>query len=909
MPVTIYNDGSRYGDADAIYGRISAELSAAQDSHVRETALDVRIKDWQLNSWEHFAGDTEGPAESKLVTLYRAYEFSTTGRLDAWDLNYYAFRGATVIIKLGNGSLVRLRNGDPADASDRQIWRQDIADPTDPSDWTSAYSVLYSGTHYSVNGVSDGTASGFITWHTKSDGVYRNNVKIRDNSAFDDIYTNPKALAVSLVGGTNFPEAGWVVTIQENPFDHHRTILFYWNDDLNFIPSLEDFSYEEYRAGVSGIELDINTFAYIHQGPIYTSPRSELQGSVVAVGFKIDGTNSPLYPIRGIGSGSGISYMTGGKPMLLSDGYYYMFGGEVHIDALRRSPAFGTSTNLGRVLPVWIRSKDLKHWSEPVVGPTFKNGHGAAMVEVGGYLYWSTWETVWRRPVGSVTYDVTNYVTETEFDLPRDNQPGIGHMTIANPEGVNNYLLDFRDKELNIKVGLKTTNGLYEYVEYDQWFMKKTTREIEGKTHRLQLEFGNLWDRADNQMKDVTTFVGRFVWDDFRPDGKNQPFNYYFQSDTGPTVVGTNHRLRTKGVVLATAWKGHNPDIAGTFSNLNGLPRVVFRYKNAKNYWYIQYDRTAGPRVSLYQRKNGADTEISFNTVAVGGGSIPSDSTPRIRVRLQWYKIQVWINNTQVYDSFMGQPFEGEEGYAGFSSSSGKYDVGYVHIEDYEYDLTMADLIKTALAMADFHDVLVSDAGTRAYAITWGPRTDIATVADALRTSMEVEKLQLVWRNGSVIVGKFNDQTSVKTIQDTVIESDKIEEANRRLNFAQVDGNDRFWIEVDTEDVRQRARLLVSYLDLPELDNLDAISERAREELRRSAMGSSPGGTTPLYFDLSRMDTITWIDNAGNSHLVRIEGFSVEINQSTKPVQHQTFDLAEYIQSSDGSLVIPEQEE
>jgi hypothetical protein len=781
---------------------------------------------------------------------------------------------------------------------------QTITDPTNPADWTSSYSVLYSGTHYSVNGVSDGTASGYTVWHTKSDGVYRNNSKKYDNSVFNQ-YTNPgKALSVGLVWDTE-TEAGWVSVLHEGVYDHLRVMHFYYSANLDTTsPTFEDFNYEWYRPGVGGVQIDDDNIGVIFQAPLFTNPRSELQGSVLAVAFKNAGGNTPMYPFRGIGAGSGISYMTGGTPMRLADGYYYIFGGEVHVDALRRSPALGVSTNLGRVMPVWVRSKDLKHWSEPVIGPTFKNGHGVRIIEAGDYVYWTSWETVWRRPTTVVEYDLTNYVPEVEFDVPRDNQPGLGRMPVANPDGVNDYLLDLSDKELNVRIGARVADGTYEFVEFDQFFMKQTIAQVKGSENRLQLEFGNIWDRLDNQMKDVTTFVGRFVWDDFSPTTKNEPFNYFFASDTKPTVVGTNHRLQTKGIVLVTAWKGHNPDIQAQFSNMDGNARLIARYINGKNYWYLEHSRST-PQLRLRQIKDGVDTVVhTWNS----GDGVTSDASPKLRLRFRWYRYDVWMNGVFIGGGTLGDS-SGGEGYCGVASSSGRFDVGYIHVEDYEFDLTMADLIKTALAMGDFHEALVSDAGTRAYAITWGPRTDVATISDALRMSMEAERLQLIWRNGSIVVGKFNDTTSMKTIDNRIIESDEIEEANRRTNFAQVDGNDRFWIEVDTADVERRARLLVSYLDLPELNDLDAITERAREELRRAAMGSSPGGTTPLYFDLNRMDTITWVDNAGNSHLVRIEGFQVQINQSTKPHQHQTFDLAEYIQSSDGSLIIPELEE
>jgi len=109
-----------------------------------------------------------------------------------------------------------------------------------------------------------------------------------------------------------------------------------------------------------------------------------------------------------------------------------------------------------------------------------------------------------------------------------------------------------------------------------------------------------------------------------------------------------------------------------------------------------------------------------------------------------------------------------------------------------------------------------------------------------------------------------------------------------------VDGNDEHWLQADVEDAVDRGYMVPAYFDLPELLDLDAVKARAIEEMKRSAQGSSPGGTTPLFFDLQRMDTITW-----KGVTCRIDGFDVEIKQNEKPSQRQTFDLTDFATITD----------
>jgi hypothetical protein len=252
---------------------------------------------------------------------------------------------------------------------------------------------------------------------------------------------------------------------------------------------------------------------------------------------------------------------------------------------------------------------------------------------------------------------------------------------------------------------------------------------------------------------------------------------------------------------------------------------------------------------------------------------------------------------------FFLERYNVRQGYVGFSDSEGFFTISNFHLEDFEASLTAEDLIRQALASQDFHEVSVGGADSPIYGVIWGPQTDAPTVAEALRQTLSLDKLELVWKNSKIEVGKFNELSPTATIQDEIIESDEINEASRRINMAIVDGNDQYWIELDTADLLLRGRTIASYLDLPDLVNLDDIKTRAREEIKRSAQGASPGGTIPLRFDLDRMTVVTWIDNAGNSQVVQIEGISVDIRQDERPIQHMTLDTSQYPQVSSDALM------
>jgi len=94
---TIYNDGSKYGDADAIYQKFTAALLLAQSFPVRETGLKVSVIDQRVNRWSLFTGayvDTQA-----LYMPVNAHRAQT-------DPLYYSYRGSITMCMLTGGNIV-----------------------------------------------------------------------------------------------------------------------------------------------------------------------------------------------------------------------------------------------------------------------------------------------------------------------------------------------------------------------------------------------------------------------------------------------------------------------------------------------------------------------------------------------------------------------------------------------------------------------------------------------------------------------------------------------------------------------------------------------------------------------------------------------------------------------------------
>lgn len=851
MPAVVYGTGALYGAG--AYGRISAALAAAQEQTVRETALKISLIDERSNRWEKFTGTALGD----LKTI-----FGGSGG-DATTQTYWSYRSHCAAAQKANGDIVRVRIGDGT-AGNYNVYTQTITDTTIASQWTT-WNLLYAGTHYGIGVVIALDGSTVIVYTSKSDGLYKNNALV---------WSHNNIIIVNTIDG--LPNAVFVHTVKQDAYDGFRTMDVYFTHDITSQVPLYDWTnYRWYDMTIDGIYDAVNDQVIRFQTMPRYDPRAHNNGDSICVAKTYGVSNyylpDPFRIIRGlageVGHNTLRNLMVSRK---LGDGYYYIFYHESHKDS-----EFEDTSNI-EATTHWQRSKDGIHWSEPVASGT---PVGIGIFQADGYYWLPAFDEVWRRPDTSVVYDVSNYTPRGSFDIPRDNQEASGELTLANPAGVNNALRNLSDRRLKIEVGLKVATGAYEYVEFNDWWIKRIIGDLQGDANRLTVQFGDIWNRLSGTLRDTFNFVGQLKWRDWASGNRNKAFNYYFLSDTNP--VDTGDKLVTAGICLYTGWKGQNGTVEAHFSSVTGLPSVIFRYVDARNYHRMELN---GTDLFYYEKVNNVDTLIQQATVT-------ADSTPTIKVEFQFENYQAWVNGTiALAGAFYPSQANVKGGYVGFKAT--RYTITNFSLDDWEAPITGEELIRTALAMGDYHDVITGDTSSEELAIIWGPQTDAPTPADGLRMALEATKWDLVWHDGRIQVGSFSDPTITRVIDNRIIKTDYVDEANRHINLAAVDGNEDPWIETDVPDTQQRDRQISAYYDLPELTSADAVRDRALEEIRKGKLGRTPGGDVILYFDLWRMDVVTWIDNSGESNSVRAEGISVDLEQGMTPSQRETLDTS-----------------
>jgi hypothetical protein len=869
MALTIYGDGTEYGDADGDYGRISGALLAAQQAQVRETALKIRLIDERSNRWENFAGENLGVPDVSHTDP------------PIWDQGYWAYRGQSDVCVLDNGTIVRVR----INPTTRVVESQEITDPTVASQWES-WNTYNGDTNYAV-AVAPDTASTYAIYHAKASGVFKNNSLVWSKAGVMKLACHKES------NGQQLKDALWISVVEEGVFiqgpspeisgPQTRQLQVWFTDDITTTTPIEaTWNFYWQRNSAISIDRDDSQVIRIVSYPLYSPIDSVSTGESITTILRpftqddlVDYTPQRL--VRGLSGGVGHNVIQWPVITRLSDGFFYLFYSELHTDE-----EFASTTNL-RVALVWQRSKDGLVWSEPV-HTSFGGGVGfAGVVESGSFVYACGNGGVWRRPNTSVEYDITNYVPQVSWDLPRDNQTGSGHAVVANPGGVNDEIIDLNDRRLIIEPGIKTGSD-YEYAQLGDFWSKRVTGSITKEAQRISIEFGDIWARLENPMRDVFNFIGKTVFQDWKPGKTNEAFNYYFPRGEPEKVSDTTLQVTGSGSALWTGWKGYNPFFHISFGG--GAIDIFFRWQDEDNYIKLSYNGTN--QVLVYQAIDGVEEQIASET------GFPTIS--RIGVRVLWTKFELYANNVLVNEYaptvWQTDPTKiHKPGYVGIGKSTTFAFNNFV-FEDLEYDYSSEDLVRQALALGDYHDAIVGGAIARQYALLWGPQTDLPTAADSLRQLIEAEKLELMWRDGFIHVGKFKDTIPTRTLEDEIISTEEVGEANRRINLASIDGNEDTWFEIDGPDARARDRMIQSYFDLPELLTQDDVAERAREEIRRGKLGQSPGGPIPLLLDLWRMDPITWIDANGVSKDVRVEGISVEINQSTQPRQLSTIDTS-----------------
>lgn len=870
---TIYNDGTLYGLPPASPpppdggSDNEGEASFAASKYIRQTGLQVIVQGWGLNNWELLAG-------SEIV--------SPKDATDSTLQTYWSYRDAADVCQLDNGTIVRVRLG-----ADRSVEKQEITDGTSVSQWTT-WTSAYGGPAYGVAVISNGAS--YSIYYTTADGLYKDGSQIFAK----DGLINP----IPVVGDGS---AVFVMRVSQDMLDtvnpltgatwkKRRMDLWYAPDGGTFAE--DAVNYRWYRNGIAARLMDDGSVVRIQTNGMYTNPRAYETGDSITYATMdsvSDLIPSPPLLIRGLGAQVGHNTVAGGRIFKLSDDFYYLIYDEYHSDV-----DFESIVTPG-INVCWQRSRDLKHWSEPVF-TGFQAAIGG-LVEDANWVYYCGNGAVWRRPKGFTSHDISNYVPECSMNLPRDNQDASAEVRVANPNGVNDALFPLSGNVVQIRPGIRIADGSYAYKDFNRWYLKKTTRDTNGNVNRLNLRCTDLWGRLDNPLRDTFNWVGQFTWDDWGAGLRNKIFNYFFDirstKNFTPTTSQDTNTMNCKGTVLYTGWKGHNVIAHATLdSTIGDQFNYYYRYVDSKNYYRLKLEGSTGTLIRSKTFTNDPNEVATETTLATG------TFVGQIGIDIRWARHKILAAGSVVIDYTEPDPGS-KPGYVGWkvgkissALSNPDWTLTNFHLEDYETPLTTGDLIKTALAMGDYHDALVADTDAPQYAIIWGPQTDVPTPAVALKTLLDGEKLQLIWSDGAYHVAKFVQTTIKRTLEDEVIESSQTDEANRRINLALVDGNSDTWIEVDAEDTQRRGWQINAYYDAPELLTPEAVKARAIEEIRRGSEGDSPGGRTPLQFDLDRMDCITWVDNAGNSSNCRIQGMNIEINQSTDPSQRCTWDLA-----------------
>jgi hypothetical protein len=458
------------------------------------------------------------------------------------------------------------------------------------------------------------------------------------------------------------------------------------------------------------------------------------------------------------------------------------------------------------------------------------------------------------------------------------------------------------DRKVTIEPAIRdATTGLYTYQQFGQWWLKNVTRQVDRNIKRLKVACYDVAERLDNPLRDVYNFVGQVNFLDWKLGRRNQLFNYYLRGGKSKMMkdYDDNDRLRSMyyyayriskyHTALYTGWKGHNFDASVRFrgGSLSGRRwGITYRWKDAKNFYWA---RVNGSTLQLVRNRNGSGTIMASYSI----GSTPSN--PTIRVVTEFGFHYVYLNGTLriTYNEVIPTTAPGYVGIRYYSTSHTTMGSDYLSISSWEINHTTETLVKTALAMADFHSPNSGGAGSaQQFAVVWGPQTDIATPLAALGVLFSQNKLEMAFRNNQLEIGKFDSTEVQRTFEDDITKFELTEQNGRRINLAVVDGREDTYIEIDGVDTRRRGRQIVAYFDVPELDTTEKVVDRAREEVRRGVVGSKYTGGSRMYFGIDRMDMTTWVDSAGQSYDLRIEGMTININQSKEPHQNAEFILS-----------------
>lgn len=456
------------------------------------------------------------------------------------------------------------------------------------------------------------------------------------------------------------------------------------------------------------------------------------------------------------------------------------------------------------------------------------------------------------------------------------------------------------------EISIRQEVSSWQFADLNDWWIDRIRRVMEGAAHRMELTAYDFSKRLANPLRDIYSFIGQTIWRDWNYPAagystQNQLFNYFIDGATpqlGDVATVELHNITDTAVMLWTGWKGHSFRLDIYFStgadyvaDLN--QGIVYGRASADNYYWVRF---GGGYLTLSRFVQGVETVL--------GGSefgYPDSFHLIVEKKFGWHLIYINYAENGWTDELILQVLETdplvEPGYVGVMVQP--HDgIGPViaWIQDWtftswETPYSSQDLIKTALAMADIHNPIVTGAEDNQLAVVWGPQTNYPDPLSALKDIFEQHKLDMAWRNGQIHVGQFKAQSIIRSFINNVVKFELTQENGQRLNLVVVDGNEDTYLAIDASDSRSRGTQVVGYFDLPELTSHAAVVSRAEEELRNGVTASEYAGTAPLQFDVWRLDGTTWYDLSGTAFNLRVVGITIELDQGLKPIQRAVYKL------------------
>ncbi len=662
-----------------------------------------------------------------------------------------------------DGAIVRVRIGDGS-LTNWDVYRQIITDPNVAAQWTT-WTSLYTGTHYAVSIEADAAVgAGYRVFTAKSDGLYVDNaLKITQTGI---VRIKPTFLDVGRV---------YFQTVTQDT-DGERALKWWYTPNVNAgTPTVTEdcANYRWYRHDMVAAKAlgTLGTYYYrfrsmaLEAGARHKAASEWLTSELVGPNPSTASINewNQVRHLKGPSEQAGYKTITNLFITAMSSSdwssAYYLFYTERHKDIK------GNILSNLRMPLFWSRSVGFPHYlSQPT--PTGYSVWGfAGALEWGDYIFAAGNGRVLRRPKAAVQIDITDYVIDGNYELPREGGGGSGNIVCANPNNVVGTLLGLNEitevgmteRRLILALGVRQPSDAAHHWKRDSaWWVSRLRKSKDGVKEHVEVEFGDFWHRMDIPFRDTYTLLGRLWWVDWVEDGTNNTTNYsnstdpfYSYSPAGEPAWSLP-RLRTvvsgngpygRSITRFAGWRGENAEVRALLFSTGG---IVFRYQDEDNFFAFEW--TGGDAI-LVRFIDGVRTVLV--SVAQPSGA------NRWTVDFRWKRIRVYRETVLVIDHTLTDPAI-LTGHVGFiSDGTINIEIGQFRLREWHQQLTTMDLVRTLLAYVDEHEVEVEDQdpetglpdkGAEQINLIWGPQSDLDTPTKALRQLLDASKLQVVWR-------------------------------------------------------------------------------------------------------------------------------------------------------------------